>query len=73
MKKPPYGYFWWLLPGGYEGEGIFGQTVSIFPADHVVVVINSAWGKGSGTTASTPPATDTSPRIRAAGPSSVRL
>ena len=30
-------------PGGYEGEGIFGQTVSIFPKDHVVVVINSAW------------------------------
>jgi CubicO group peptidase (beta-lactamase class C family) len=45
VKKPPYGYFWWLLPDGYEGEGIFGQTVSVFPRDHLVVVINSAWGK----------------------------
>ena len=45
VKKPPYGYFWWLLPDGYEGEGIFGQTVSVFPKDHLVVVINSAWGK----------------------------
>jgi CubicO group peptidase (beta-lactamase class C family) len=43
VAKPPYGYFWWLIPGGYEGEGIFGQTVSIFPKDHMVVVINSAW------------------------------
>jgi len=43
VKSPPYGYFWWLIPGGYEAEGIFGQTVSIFPKDHIVVVINSAW------------------------------
>jgi CubicO group peptidase (beta-lactamase class C family) len=43
VTQPPYGYFWWLVPGGYEAEGIFGQTVSIFPADRVVVVINSAW------------------------------
>lgn len=45
VQKPRYGYFWWLLPDGYEGEGIFGQTVSVFPRDHLVVVINSAWGK----------------------------
>jgi CubicO group peptidase (beta-lactamase class C family) len=43
VKTPPYGYFWWLVPGGYEAEGIFGQTVSIFPKDRLVVVINSAW------------------------------
>jgi CubicO group peptidase (beta-lactamase class C family) len=43
VKQPRYGYFWWLIPGGYEGEGIFGQTVSVFPEDHLVVVINSAW------------------------------
>jgi len=43
VKNPPYGYFWWLIPGGYEAEGIFGQTVSIFPGAHIVVVINSAW------------------------------
>jgi CubicO group peptidase (beta-lactamase class C family) len=43
VKDPPYGYFWWLIPGGYEAEGIFGQTVSVFPKEHIVVVINSAW------------------------------
>ena len=43
VKTPPYGYFWWLIPGGYEAEGIFGQTVSVFPNEHIVVVINSAW------------------------------
>jgi CubicO group peptidase (beta-lactamase class C family) len=43
VANPPYGYFWWLLPDGYEAEGIFGQSVSIFPKDHLVVVINSAW------------------------------
>jgi CubicO group peptidase (beta-lactamase class C family) len=43
VKDPPYGYFWWVIPGGFEGEGIFGQTVSVFPKDHLVVVINSAW------------------------------
>jgi len=43
VKDPPYGYFWWIFPGGFEGEGIFGQTVSVFPKDHLVVVINSAW------------------------------
>ena len=43
VKEPPYGYFWWLIPGGYEAEGIFGQTVSVVPNEHIVVVINSAW------------------------------
>lgn len=43
VSEPPYGYFWWLTPGGYEAEGIFGQSVSVFPGEHLVVVINSAW------------------------------
>jgi CubicO group peptidase (beta-lactamase class C family) len=43
VSKPPYGYFWWIIPGGYEAEGIFGQTMSVFPNEHLVVVINSAW------------------------------
>ena len=43
VADPPYGYFWWLVPGGYEAEGIFGQTLSVFPEDHLVVAINSAW------------------------------
>jgi CubicO group peptidase (beta-lactamase class C family) len=43
VADPPYGYFWWIVQGGYEAEGIFGQTLSMFPEDHLVVVINSAW------------------------------
>ena len=43
VANPPYGYFWWITPGGYEAEGIFGQTLSVFPEEHLVVVINSAW------------------------------
>jgi CubicO group peptidase (beta-lactamase class C family) len=43
VADPPYGYFWWIIPGGYEAEGIFGQTLSVFPDENLVVVINSAW------------------------------
>ena len=38
-----YGYFWWLVPGGYAAEGIFGQQVFIYPKEKVVIAINSAW------------------------------
>ncbi|MBV8685022.1 MAG: serine hydrolase [Caulobacteraceae bacterium] len=50
-KTPPegvetgYGYFWWLVPGGFAAEGIFGQEVFIYPQDHLVIAINSAWLK----------------------------
>ncbi len=43
VKDPPYGYFWWLVPGGYEAEGIFGQVIAVFPKDHLVIAMNSAW------------------------------
>ncbi len=43
VKEPPYGYFWWLTEGGYEAEGIFGQSISVFPAEHLVIVQNAAW------------------------------
>jgi CubicO group peptidase (beta-lactamase class C family) len=56
VTEPRYGYFWWLTPGGYEARGIFGQSLSIFPAEKLVIVLNSAW----------PAATDQSiARIRA--------
>lgn len=51
VKLPPgegdlgYGYFWWLFPGGYAAEGIFGQQVFVYPQDGVVIAINSAWAK----------------------------
>jgi CubicO group peptidase (beta-lactamase class C family) len=49
VKLPPeegvrgYGYFWWLPKGAYAAEGIFGQEVIVYPADHIVIAINSAW------------------------------
>jgi CubicO group peptidase (beta-lactamase class C family) len=45
VSAPPYGYFWWLTPGGYEARGIFGQSLSVFPDEQLVIVINSAWPK----------------------------
>jgi CubicO group peptidase (beta-lactamase class C family) len=38
-----YGYFWWIIPGCYAAEGIFGQQIFIYPAEHLVIAINSAW------------------------------
>jgi CubicO group peptidase (beta-lactamase class C family) len=38
-----YGYFWWLIPGGYEAAGIFGQNIIIYPEEKLVIAINSAW------------------------------
>ncbi len=49
VRLPPeegargYGYFWWLSPGAYAAEGIFGQEIIVFPGDRVVIAINSAW------------------------------
>jgi CubicO group peptidase (beta-lactamase class C family) len=43
VTEPQYGYFWWLTPGGYEARGIFGQSLSVFPGEDLIVVINSAW------------------------------
>ena len=39
-----YGYFWWIRPdGGYDADGIYGQSISTFRDERLVVVINSAW------------------------------
>ncbi len=43
VTAPPYGYFWWLGPGVYRAEGIFGQTITVIPREHMVIAINSAW------------------------------
>jgi CubicO group peptidase (beta-lactamase class C family) len=45
VAKPKYGYFWWIVPGGYEAEGIYGQVIAVFPADHLVIAMNSAWAQ----------------------------
>ncbi|WP_374572625.1 serine hydrolase domain-containing protein [Phenylobacterium sp.] len=38
-----YGYFWWLIPHGYEAAGIFGQNIVVYPDEKLVIAINSAW------------------------------
>jgi CubicO group peptidase (beta-lactamase class C family) len=48
---PPggYGYFWWIgSNNSYVAAGIFGQSITIFPDDRLVVVINSAWPTATG-------------------------
>jgi CubicO group peptidase (beta-lactamase class C family) len=38
-----YGYQWWTTDGGtFEGRGIYGQTLHLDRARHLVIVINSA-------------------------------
>lgn len=44
-----YGYQWWTYPGNrYGAQGIFGQSITIDPAQRVTIVINSAWPKATG-------------------------
>jgi CubicO group peptidase (beta-lactamase class C family) len=39
-----YGYFWWIRPNGaYEAVGIFGQSITTFKDQHLIVVQNAAW------------------------------
>lgn len=44
-----YGYFWWVRPNGsYEAVGIFGQSVTTFPKEHLIIVQNAAWPAATG-------------------------
>jgi len=48
---PPggYGYFWWVRsPDEYEAVGIFGQSITIFRNEHLIVVQNAAWPAPTG-------------------------
>ena len=39
-----YGYFWWIRPSGaYEAVGIYGQSISTFKDEHLIIVQNAAW------------------------------
>jgi CubicO group peptidase (beta-lactamase class C family) len=41
---PGYGFFWWLRrDGAYQASGIFGQSITTFRDDKLVIVLNSAW------------------------------
>jgi CubicO group peptidase (beta-lactamase class C family) len=48
---PPggYGYYWWIgSNGGYAAAGIFGQLITTFRDDRLVIVVNSAWPSATG-------------------------
>ena len=50
-SPPPagYGYFWWIRPNGaYEAVGIFGQSVTTFKDQGLIIVVNSAWPAATG-------------------------
>jgi CubicO group peptidase (beta-lactamase class C family) len=44
-----YGYQWWTYPAGAFGAiGIFGQSMTLFPSENVVVVILGNWPAATG-------------------------
>jgi CubicO group peptidase (beta-lactamase class C family) len=44
-----YGYFWWIpASGDYQAVGIFGQSITTFRKERLIVVTNSAWAKPTG-------------------------
>lgn len=44
-----YGYQWWTYPAGaYGAIGIFGQSMTLFPAEELVVVILGNWPAATG-------------------------
>ncbi len=50
-----YGYQWWTYPGGNFGAvGIFGQSITLFPAQDLAIVILSNWPQATGSALSNP-------------------
>lgn len=44
-----YGYFWWIrAPDRYEAVGIFGQSITTFPKERLIIVQNAAWPQAVG-------------------------
>jgi CubicO group peptidase (beta-lactamase class C family) len=44
-----YGFFWWIRGNGsYDASGIFGQSITTFKDDRLVIVLNSAWPQAVG-------------------------
>jgi CubicO group peptidase (beta-lactamase class C family) len=44
-----YGYFWWIRgPDRYEAVGIFGQSITTFRNERIIVVQNAAWPAATG-------------------------
>jgi CubicO group peptidase (beta-lactamase class C family) len=39
-----YGYFWWIRsPDRYDAVGIFGQSITTFRKERIIIVQNAAW------------------------------
>ena len=44
-----YGYLWWLYSdGSYAAMGIYGQLIYIYPAEELVIAVQSAWDSATG-------------------------
>jgi CubicO group peptidase (beta-lactamase class C family) len=43
-----YGYFWWMRKDGFQAVGIYGQSITVLPKDHLVIVQNAAWPTATG-------------------------
>lgn len=45
-----FGYLWWLGPNDtYSALGIFGQAISINPAENLIIVTHGVWPRATGT------------------------
>jgi CubicO group peptidase (beta-lactamase class C family) len=48
-RERGYGYFWWMPDNGaFEARGIFGQSITVFRQDRIVIVTNAAWSQATG-------------------------
>lgn len=48
-RERGYGYFWWMPDNGaFEARGIFGQSITVFRDDRIVIVTNAAWPNATG-------------------------
>jgi len=48
-RERGYGYFWWMPDSGaYEARGIFGQSITTFRDDRIIIVTNAAWPRATG-------------------------
>jgi len=48
-RERGYGYFWWMPDNGaFEARGIFGQSITVFRDDRLVIVTNAAWPNATG-------------------------
>jgi len=48
-RERGYGYFWWMPDNGaFEARGIFGQSITVFRNEGIVIVTNAAWPQATG-------------------------